>query len=214
MNTTDRTSGRRKPILIVVGLLVLGSVAFAGWRYVQPSHDPTMANSNLSCDTGMSHAKMMHDAPGSSAVGEPPVIDKTVPPGDAPEGMVWIPAGEFSMGSEEPSFPDARPVHRVTVHGYWMDKTEVTNEMFEKFVDATGYVTVAERKPRAEDYPGVPAEKLVAGSIVFSPPSQAVPRLKFSSMWPSQSSSRPLQTSTAFTVTAKLQALLVSARSL
>jgi len=101
-----------------------------------------------------------------------------------PKGMTWIPGGEFSMGSEDPrSLPgggseamaDARPIHRVYVDGFWMDSTDVTNAEFERFVRATGYVTVAEKKPRAEDFPGVPAEKLVAGSIVFRPPTHAVP---------------------------------------
>ena len=56
-----------------------------------------------------------------------------------------------------------------------MDATEVTNEQFAAFVKATGYVTVAERKPRAEDFPGAPPENLVAGSVVFTPPDHAVP---------------------------------------
>jgi formylglycine-generating enzyme required for sulfatase activity len=63
----------------------------------------------------------------------------------------------------------------VEVDGFWMDAAPVTNEQFEKFVKATGYVTVAERTPRAEDYPGAPPEKLVAGSVVFTPPTGAVP---------------------------------------
>jgi formylglycine-generating enzyme required for sulfatase activity len=70
---------------------------------------------------------------------------------------------------------DARPVHRVYVDGFWMDKTDVTNEQFARFVNATGYVTVAERKPRAEDFPDAPPENLVAGAVVFSPPDHAVP---------------------------------------
>jgi formylglycine-generating enzyme required for sulfatase activity len=70
---------------------------------------------------------------------------------------------------------DSRPVHRVYVDGFWMDKTAVTNRQFAAFVKATGYVTVAERRPRAEDFPGAPRENLVAGSVVFSPPAQAVP---------------------------------------
>jgi formylglycine-generating enzyme required for sulfatase activity len=89
--------------------------------------------------------------------------------------MVWIPGGEFSMGSDDPMFPDAQPVHRVKVRGYWMDETEVTNAQFERFVQATGYVTVAERIPTAEDFPGAPPENLVAGSVVFSPPTGPVP---------------------------------------
>ena len=75
---------------------------------------------------------------------EPPKLNPAKPPGPAPEGMVWIPGGEFWMGST--AFADAQPVHRVYVDGFWMDKTEVTNEQFAKFVKATGYVTVADRK--------------------------------------------------------------------
>lgn len=70
---------------------------------------------------------------------------------------------------------DARPIHRVYVDGFWMDPTDVTNAQFARFVRATGYVTVAERKPRAEDFPGAPPENLVAGSVVFSPPNHPVP---------------------------------------
>ena len=88
--------------------------------------------------------------------------------------MAWIPAGEFWMGSEEPQFPDSRPVHRVRLDGFWIDRTEITNEQFERFVKATHYVTVAERKPRIEDFPGADPEKLVAGSLVFTPPDHPV----------------------------------------
>ena len=92
--------------------------------------------------------------------------------GPAPDGMVWIRGGAFWMGDDE--FQDARPVHRVTVDGFWMDKTEVTNAQFERFVRATGYVTIAEKPPDPNDFPGVPAEELKPGSIVFTPPDHAV----------------------------------------
>jgi sulfatase modifying factor 1 len=113
----------------------------------------------------------------------PTVPNPPVPPGKAPKGMVWIPGGEFSMGAQDPpamdtvgmqATKDSRPIHRVYVDGFFMDKTDVTNAQFAEFVKATGYVTVAERTPRAEDYPGAPAENLVAGGVVFSPPSHAV----------------------------------------
>ncbi len=114
-----------------------------------------------------------------------PTIPNPAPaPGSAPVGMVWIPGGEFSMGSEDPresicggreAMDDARPIHRVAVDGFWMDATEVTNDLFAKFVEATHYVTIAERTPRAEDYPDAPAENLVAGSVVFTPPDHEVP---------------------------------------
>jgi formylglycine-generating enzyme required for sulfatase activity len=64
-----------------------------------------------------------------------------------------------------------------------MDRTEVTNAHFEKFVKATGYITVAERKPRPEDYPGAPPENLVAGSVVFSPPDRAVSLNDYLQWW-------------------------------
>ncbi len=115
----------------------------------------------------------------------PTIENAAAIPAAAPDGMVWIPGGEFSMGAAEPVDPqdavgmqatrDARPVHRVSVDGFWMDRTEVTNDRFAAFVASTGYVTVAERTPRPEDLPGAPRELLVAGSLVFSPPDHAVP---------------------------------------
>ncbi len=89
-------------------------------------------------------------------------------------GMVWIPAGTFLMGAEDGQ-ADEKPVHRVTVEGFWMDQTEVTNEEFEKFTKATGHVTTAERKPEAKDFPDAPPDKLVPGSIAFTPPPGEVP---------------------------------------
>lgn len=86
--------------------------------------------------------------------------------------MVWISAGQFLMGSND--FEDAQPLHKVSVKGFWMDVHEVTNAQFEEFIKATGYVTVAERKLSPADYPGVPADKLVPGSAVFTPPAKRV----------------------------------------
>ena len=120
-----------------------------------------------------------------------PAFNETVenhsgPSNDAPDGMVWIPGGEFSMGAADPigadnndvgmhATDDSRPIHRVYVDSFWMDKTEVTNEQFAAFAKATNYITVAERTPQAKDFPDAPAENLVAGSVVFSPPDHAVP---------------------------------------
>jgi formylglycine-generating enzyme required for sulfatase activity len=97
--------------------------------------------------------------------------------------MVWVPAGRFSMGSDYEPFPDARPIHGVELDGFWMDRTPVTNAQFERFVKATGYVTVAERKPDPKDFPGVPSEKLVPGSVVFSPPGRNVALDDVSQWW-------------------------------
>ena len=113
----------------------------------------------------------------------PTVANPGPAPGPAPDGMVWIPGGEFSMGVADPrglpeggheAMADARPIHRVYVDGFWMDQTEVTNEQFARFAAATRYITVAEQKPRAEDFPGAPPDNLVPGSVVFTPPGHAV----------------------------------------
>ena len=114
----------------------------------------------------------------------PTIPNTAIPPGPAPEGMVWIPGGEFSMGATASSeglcelhgvTQDSLPVHRVYVDGFWMDSTEVTNAQFAQFVKATGYITVAERTPTAEEFPGAPPENLVAGSTVFTPTAEPVP---------------------------------------
>jgi formylglycine-generating enzyme required for sulfatase activity len=123
-----------------------------------------------------------------AATGSPPVFQPTLAntvavPANAPEAMAWIPGGEFSMGANDPpdmddvgmkATLDARPIHRVYVDGFFMDRTDVTNAQFAKFVKATGYVTIAERTPTAEEFPGAPPENLFAGSVVFSPPDHAV----------------------------------------
>jgi len=97
-----------------------------------------------------------------------------------PHGMVWIPSGEFRMGSNmEIARSDERPPHRVHVEGFWMDATEITNAQFRRFVDATGYVTTAEKAPELREIvaqlpPGTPPpapEILVPGALVFTPPS-------------------------------------------
>jgi formylglycine-generating enzyme len=90
------------------------------------------------------------------------------------ERMVWVPGGIFLMGSDR-FYPEERPVHQVQVSGFWMDEHTVTVGEFERFVTATGYVTVAERVPDPVDYPGAPPEALVPGSLVFRQPAGPVP---------------------------------------
>lgn len=105
------------------------------------------------------------------------------PPGNTPAGMQWIPSGSWYMGSDFPPFTDARPVHTVKLDGFWIDITPVTNAQFASFVKATGYVTVAERKPDPKDFPSVPPDKLVPGSLVFHSPPRAVPLDDISQWW-------------------------------
>lgn len=80
--------------------------------------------------------------------------------------MKWVPGGTFAMGSER-FYPEERPVHRVTLDGFWMDAHPVTVAEFRRFVTATGYVTVAERPLDPAAYPGADPALLVPGSLVF-----------------------------------------------
>jgi formylglycine-generating enzyme required for sulfatase activity len=99
-----------------------------------------------------------------------------------PQGMIWIPGGTFRMGSDK-HYPEEAPAHRVTVSGFWIDRTPVTNRDFRKFVNATGYVTFAETPPDAKDYPGALAHMLKAGSLVFTPPKHPVDLRDWSQWW-------------------------------
>jgi formylglycine-generating enzyme required for sulfatase activity len=96
--------------------------------------------------------------------------------------MVWIPAGMFHMGSDR-HYPEEAPKHRVEVNAFWMDRTPVTNGQFRKFINETGYVTFAQIKPRAEDYPGALPHMLKAGSLVFVPPKHVVDLSDWSQWW-------------------------------
>jgi formylglycine-generating enzyme len=136
----------------------------------------------------LSSASKVEASPPMAEAAEAAAFGPTIPiaapaPAPLPQGMVWIPGGEFSMGAIDPpetddagmhAAADARPIHRVYVDGFWMDQTDVTNKEFARFVEATGYVTIAETAPTAKDFPGAPPENLVAGSVVFSPPHHPV----------------------------------------
>ena len=109
-----------------------------------------------------------------------------------PPGMVLIPAAEFTMGTDLPdSWPDERPAHRVKVNAFWLDEHEVTNAQFAEFVDATGYVTLAEKAPDLAEImragppgtPPPPREMLVPGSLVFSHTDSPVPLDNYTQWW-------------------------------
>jgi sulfatase modifying factor 1 len=165
-----------RPLVLSVSLVILLLTVGGGWAWYttqRPGPQVPMAT-----PVAMS--------PDTASGFQPTLPNTATPPGPAPKGMVWIPGGEFSMGAADPveqdrnevgmhATDDSRPIHRVYVDGFWMDTTEVTNAEFEQFVKATGYVTVAERTPTAEDFPGAPPENLVAGSVIFSPPDHPVP---------------------------------------
>ena len=173
---------RSLPWLIAIALVGAAlTVAFqepSWFRAPAPAHHPASSSSSSSSVT-------------PSPAFTPTIANTAAAPGPAPAGMVWIPGGEFSMGSTVESealcaLPgvtrDALPVHRVRVDGFWMDTTEVTNDEFARFVKATGYVTIAERTPTAAEFPGAPLSSLVAGSVVFTPTAAAV-RLDDHGQW-------------------------------
>jgi formylglycine-generating enzyme required for sulfatase activity len=102
---------------------------------------------------------------------------------DAPAGMVWVPGGSFVMGSGN-AYPEERPPRRASVSGFWIDRHEVTIAQFAAFVAATGYKTVAERGLNAKDYPDLPPEALVPGSMVFfEPPKNSPMRTNAMEWW-------------------------------
>ena len=96
--------------------------------------------------------------------------------------VVFIPGGTFRMGSDS-HYPEEAPVHRVTVDGFWIDRTPVTNRQFKEFVKATGHVTFAEIPPDPKDYPGALPHMLHAGSLVFTPPLRVADLRDWSQWW-------------------------------
>lgn len=151
---------RPRAAIAMTGLMVIAAVA---WLAIRATHDAG-------------------DEPRSPS--SPTTTNSDVAPKSSPDGMAWIPGGEFSMGADGSceslcaipgTTADAAPVHRVVVDGFWIDATEVTNEQFAKFVAATRYVTVAEQAPTRAEFPDAPAENLVAGSTVFTPTDDRVP---------------------------------------
>ena len=96
--------------------------------------------------------------------------------------VVFIPGGTFRMGSDT-HYPEEAPAHDVSVDDFWIDRTPVTNKQFRKFVNETGYVTVAEVKPTAADYSGALPHMLKAGSLVFTQPKGPVDLRDWSQWW-------------------------------
>ncbi len=118
--------------------------------------------------------------------------DSSAGSASAPQGMVRIPGGEFQMGTDDPrSMPNERPAHRVRVDSFFIDAHDVTNAEFARFVDATHYVTVAERpvdweelkKQLPADTPKPDDSKLQPGSLVFTPPDHAVDFNDLAAWW-------------------------------
>ncbi len=163
--TASISTHLRSPFIALVSLILLGDGGVV-------LNDAPAATSSRTASRG---------APASFEEETPATSQPRLP---APVGMVWIPGGEFTMGSDTALARRVeRPPHRVRVVGFWIDQTEVTNVQFRQFVDATGYITVAERAPTWEEIkkqlppgrPKPPDDVFVPASLVFTPPDHPVP---------------------------------------
>jgi len=162
----------RKPVVVAAVVAAPKKATAICCEKNIPSRFPTVA-------TPLSQAAL------TAAVSKP-TADKSHP------GMVWIPGGTFNMGADNnQALEDEYPKHKVTVSGFWIDRTEVTNAQFATFVRATGYVTTAERKPDWNELkkqlpPGTPkpdASLLVPASLVFDPPDHPIDLNDYSQWW-------------------------------
>ena len=96
-----------------------------------------------------------------------------------PSNMVFISGGEFKMGSEQPEFIEELPVEDVSVSSFCIDSHEITNAEFTKFVEDTGYVTIAERPLSKEQFPDLPDDQRSPGSLVFKPPTEGIQQVAY-----------------------------------
>jgi sulfatase modifying factor 1 len=110
------------------------------------------------------------------------LVEKDLTAEQRPSAMVYIPGGTFRMGSDQ-HYPEEAPLHLVSVDGFWMDATPITNRQFRAFVEATSYVTFAELPPDPKDYPGALPQMLRAGSLIFNPPQGEVDLGDWSRWW-------------------------------
>ncbi len=152
-----------------------------------PSSDAAAHRGSPSTADAAAHRGPPSTADAAAHSGSPSAADAAAHP-----GMVWIPGGTFRMGGDnDQAQADEYPKHTVTVNGFWMDKTEVTNAQFAAFVKATGYVTTAEKAPDWNELkkqlpPGTqkPDQSLlVAASLTFAPPDRPVALDDYSQWW-------------------------------
>ena len=197
MSAAKKPTAGRTLSPMLMGWVFLGAIlAFVGfsiYALTKPGSNDSISADPKPAASAKEIQEKSNSADYTKLVGFGPTIpNKLKPSDDIPKGMVWIPGGEFSMGSESASeslcgLPgttlDAMPIHRVYVDAFWMDETEVTNAQFKEFVDATGYVTVAEIKPTLEEFPGAPIENLVTGSTVFKPTKSPVALDQYLQWW-------------------------------
>ncbi len=148
----------RARILWLIALLALLGLGTWAWRAAQPPQSLTRTAAPV------------------------PVCTLPAPePGARHPGMVWVPAGQFDMGDTQ--YPEEGPIRPTRVDGFWMDRTEVTNDEFAAFVKATGYVTVAERAWDAQRQADLAPALRAPGAVVFSMPTKLHNRNDLSQWW-------------------------------
>ena len=162
-------SSRTNRQCFFVGRILLIALGICGIAQNRAKGIQSAPQSSAHCDAGVSrhslHAASLVEASDISA-------STKAEPNSSPDRMVWIPGGQFWMGTDH--MEDAQPVHEVEVKGFWIDRTDVTNEEFARFVKATGYVTIAERPLDPKQFPNLAPEDLAPGSVVFTPPAGPV----------------------------------------
>ena len=140
---------------MVVASATLAAI-LAGWIQVQQSQSVLVNPATSASPAAVSAASRTSPAAANSTAKS--------------ASMLEIPGGVFEMGCKGCKLADALPLHMVQISAFAMDDTPVTNVQFAGFVGATGYLTIAEHQPDPKDYPGIPADQLLPGSAVFSPP--------------------------------------------
>lgn len=190
----NRSRSRVRASVGVVAVWVIGaglSLPMLAWT--TPDGTGDAEGSVPSCcatGTGTVARVLGHAGRAGEPASAPQAADAETP--GAAGSMRWVPAGSFTMGWDGPEGrPDERPAHTVELDGFWIDETEVTNAQFRAFVEATGYVTTAERPVDWEELkkqvpagtPKPPDEVLAPGSLVFSMPGGPVSTADFSQWW-------------------------------
>ena len=165
MPATAATPRRRRPLWVdLAGVVVLAAIGYAGAMWWMSTRNAAPAKIEVIAGDGVK----------------------------GPAEMVWVPGGEFLMGSDHKlAQANEKPAHSARVKGFWMDRHHVTNEQFGAFVKATGYVTTAERKPDWETIkpqvppgtPRPPESALIAGAMVFTGTNAPVPDYRDFSRW-------------------------------
>lgn len=159
-----------KRILIISGVFVSAVIIMAFNKNKVIVADDPIANKRLTCISCSNPvSKILSRSFANQAVMQKKTV---IAHNNKNDEMKLVPGGTFKMGTDD--YEDSKPIHGVTVKPFLMDVHEVTNAQFEKFVKATGYITIEERPLNPKDFPGVAADKLLPGSAVFTPPAHKV----------------------------------------